>query len=137
MSAAASVPAVTEGFVDILVFSSGRSAFDLRRVGCDRFAFLRALVVRADFFPSTSAETSNVTQTRFPVLCGRILMTRFDMGFVRVSCEAIRVPVSFRAGRPNRKADGYRTVRPLSNPFQCFALWLGLARAPPETGTLS
>jgi hypothetical protein len=68
---------VADGGVDIFASSCGRAAFDLRRLGRDRFACFGAVVVRADFFPSTSAETSNVQRTRRPVLSGGILKTRF------------------------------------------------------------
>jgi hypothetical protein len=68
---------VADGGVDIFASSGARAAFDLRRFGRDRFTFFRAVVVRAAFFPSTSAETSNVQRTRRPVLDAGILMTCF------------------------------------------------------------
>jgi hypothetical protein len=68
---------MADGGVDTFASSRGRAVFDLRRFGRDRFAFFGAVVVRADFFLSTSAETSNVKRTRRPVLCGGILMTCF------------------------------------------------------------
>jgi hypothetical protein len=52
-----------------------------RRVGRDRLVFFErfeGLAGRADFFPSTSAETSNVQRTRRPCFSGGILMARFD-----------------------------------------------------------
>ena len=52
--------------------------FGVRRFVRDCFGLFDALDVRADFFPSTSAETSNVQRTRRPVLGGGILIARFD-----------------------------------------------------------
>jgi hypothetical protein len=113
---------VVDGLVDILAFSFGRAAFDLRRFGCDRSAFFRAVVVRADFFLAASAETSSVKRTRRPSLGCGILMTRFDTMIYPDSGDARQFVYPQVSGPDDRiaKRDGYRTVRPLSNPFRGF-----------------
>lgn len=60
------------------------SVFDARRFVGDCFDLFVALDVDADFFSSTSAETSNVQRTRRPLVGGGILIARFGtMKFVR------------------------------------------------------
>lgn len=54
-----------------------------------------AFGVRADFFPSTSAETSNVQRTRRPFWSGGILIARFDTMIVRGQDMGIDVPADF------------------------------------------
>jgi hypothetical protein len=92
-------------------------AFDVRRFERDPFAFFDALGVRADVFPSTSAETSNVQRTRRPFLSGGILMCFDTMICPRFNGDrAIRMPRSFRADGGIAEGDGYRTVGRLANP---------------------
>ncbi len=94
---------VADGGVDTFGSSGGAAAFSLRRFGRDCFVFFRAAVVRVDFFPSTSAETSSVQRTRRPVSGRRNpdgVLRHGDS--TRIALAAICVPASFRARRPDR-----------------------------------
>lgn len=113
--------------MDIFGFPCGRAALDLRGLSRDRFAFFGAVVVRADFFLSTSAETSSVQRTRRPVLCDGILMALFDTAISLDSGDGNSRTARFRRqiteSRSGQLQDGQSAFKPVSLLSHFGSVW--------------